>query len=96
MASHHVKILSNHRHRNISMSMCQTNFSLSKDYVPVRIIGIITVRKAFGPMVKIFINTMGKLRVTAVLEIVFNSSSCITRQLLRQYHIGLGASIIKM
>ena len=35
---------------------------------------------------------MGKLRVTAVLEIVFNSS-CITRQLPR--HIG-PTSIVKM
>ena len=79
---------------------CQSNVSLIKDYVPVRIIGIITVRQAFETMMKIFINTMGKLRVTAVLEIVFNSS-CITQQLPR--HIGptwivkmtLGAAEIK-
>ena len=48
---------------------CQTNVSLIKDHVPVRIIGIITVRQAFKTMMKIFTNTMGKLRVTAVLEI---------------------------
>ena len=74
---------------------CQTNVSLIKDCVPVRIIGKITVRHAFETKMKIFINTMGKLRVTAVLEIVFNSS-CITQQLLRQYHIGLGTSIVKI
>ena len=50
---------------------CETDFNLIKDFVPVRIIGIITVRQAFETMMKIFTNTMGKLRVTAVLEIVF-------------------------
>ena len=55
---------------------CQTNVSLIKDYVPVRIVGINTVRQAFKTLMKIFKNTMGKLRVTAVLEIVFNS--CMT------------------
>ena len=41
----------------------------------------------FETMMKLFINTMCKLRViTAVLEIVFNSS-CITRQLPHQYPI---------
>ena len=37
---------------------------------------------------------MGKLRLTAVSEIVFNS--CVTQQLLRRYDIELGTSIIKM
>ena len=67
---------------------CQTNVSPIKDYVPVRIIGKITVRQAFETIMKIFRNTMGKLRVTAVLEIVF--ISCMTRQLRRRYDIGLG------
>ena len=66
--------------RRIMSTYCQTNVSLIKDYVPVRIIGIITVTQAFETMIKIFINTMGKLSVTAVLEIVCNSS-CIPRQL---------------
>ena len=62
---------------------------LSKTNVPVRIIGIITVRQAFETMMKIIINLMGKLKVMAVLEIV-------SRQLPCQYHIGPGTSIIKM
>ena len=73
---------------------CQANIGLIKDYAPLRIIGINTVRQAFKTLMKIFINTMGKLNVTPVLEIVFNS--CMTRQLPRRYNIGLGTSIIKM
>ena len=67
--------------RRIMSTYCQTNVSLIKDYVPVRIIGIITIRQAFETLMKIFTNTMIKLRVTAVLEIVFKS--CMTRQLQR-------------
>ena len=42
-------------HRIMS-TYCQTNVSLIKDYVPLRIIGIITVRQAFETMMKIFTN----------------------------------------
>ena len=58
---------------HIMSTNCQTNVSLIKDYVPVRIIGINTVRLAFETMMKIFTNMMGKLIVMAVWEIVFNS-----------------------
>ena len=44
----------------------------------MRITGITTVRQAFETMMQIFTNTRGKLTVTAVWEIVFNS--CMTRQ----------------
>ena len=60
MVLHHVNILS--------------DVSLIKEYMPVRIKDTNTVRQAFETMTKIFTNTIGNLRVMAVLEIVFNSS----------------------
>ena len=49
----------------------------------VRMLDITTVKQAFETM-RMFTPTMGKLTIMAVLETVFNS--CMTRQLLRQYH----------
>ena len=69
--------------------------SLIKDYMAARIIGIITARQAFKTMMKIFTTTMGKLRVTAVLEIVLNC--CMTVAVATPiYNIELGTSIDKI
>ena len=63
---------------------CQT--SLNQDIVPahVRILDITSVRQAFETLMRMFTTMMGKLTITAVLEIVFNT--CMTPLLPRRYH----------